>query len=57
MNIDRFKPMTVYTIYMAATPEKVWQALTSAEFSRKIFLRQCGRNRSQDRRGLHRART
>jgi uncharacterized protein YndB with AHSA1/START domain len=38
MNIDRFKPMTVYTIYMAATPEKVWQALTSAEFSRKYFF-------------------
>jgi uncharacterized protein YndB with AHSA1/START domain len=38
MNIDRFKPLTVYTIYIAATPEKVWQALTSAEFSRKYFF-------------------
>ena len=37
MNIDNFKPMTVYTIYIASTPEKVWEALTSAEFSRKYF--------------------
>jgi uncharacterized protein YndB with AHSA1/START domain len=34
MNIDHFKPATVYTIYIASTPEK---ALTSAEFSRKYF--------------------
>jgi uncharacterized protein YndB with AHSA1/START domain len=38
MNIDHFKPLTVYTIYIAATPEKVWEALTSAEFSRKYFF-------------------
>ncbi len=38
MNIDNFKPMTVYTIYIASTPEKVWQALTSAEFCRKYFF-------------------
>ena len=38
MNIDDFKPATVYTIYIASTPEKVWQALTSAEFSRKYFF-------------------
>jgi uncharacterized protein YndB with AHSA1/START domain len=38
MNIDSFKPATVYTIYIASTPEKVWQALTSAEFSRKYFF-------------------
>jgi uncharacterized protein YndB with AHSA1/START domain len=38
MNLDRFKPTTVYTIYIASTPEKVWQALTSAEFSRKYFF-------------------
>src|SRR5437762_10733440 len=37
MNIDHFKPAIVYTIYVASTPEKVWQALTSAEFSRKYF--------------------
>jgi uncharacterized protein YndB with AHSA1/START domain len=38
MNVDNFKPTTVYTIYIAATPEKVWQALTTAEFSRKYFF-------------------
>ena len=38
MNVSHFKPMTVYTIYIAATPEAVWQALTSAEFSRKYFF-------------------
>lgn len=38
MNLDRFKPTTIYTIYIASTPEKVWQALTSAEFSKKYFF-------------------
>ncbi|QDW40839.1 ATPase [Bradyrhizobium sp. KBS0727] len=38
MNIDTFKPAIVYTIYIASTPEKVWQALTTAEFSRKYFF-------------------
>jgi uncharacterized protein YndB with AHSA1/START domain len=38
MKIDHFKPTTVYTIYIASTPEKVWQALTSAEFSRQYFF-------------------
>jgi uncharacterized protein YndB with AHSA1/START domain len=38
MNIEKFKPAIVYTIYIASTPEKVWQALTSAEFSRKYFF-------------------
>jgi uncharacterized protein YndB with AHSA1/START domain len=38
MNIDNFKPATVYTIYIASTPEKVWEALTMAEFSRKYFF-------------------
>lgn len=38
MNISDFKPSTVYTIYIAATPEKVWDALTTAEFSRKYFF-------------------
>jgi uncharacterized protein YndB with AHSA1/START domain len=37
MNIDSFKPAIVYTIYIASTPAKVWQALTTAEFSRKYF--------------------
>jgi uncharacterized protein YndB with AHSA1/START domain len=34
----KFKPAIVYTIYIASTPEKVWQALTSAEFSQKYFF-------------------
>ena len=38
MNIDNFRPDIVYTIYIASTPEKVWQALTTAEFSRKYFF-------------------
>jgi len=38
MNIDDFKPTTVYAIYIASTPEKVWQALTTAEFSRRYFF-------------------
>jgi uncharacterized protein YndB with AHSA1/START domain len=38
MNTDTFKPDTVYTIYIAATPERVWQALTTAEFSRQYFF-------------------
>jgi uncharacterized protein YndB with AHSA1/START domain len=37
MNIANFKPTTVYTIYIASTPEKVWQALTTADFSRQYF--------------------
>ena len=38
MNIEKFKPAIIYTIYIVATPEKVWQALTSAEFSRQYFF-------------------
>ena len=38
MNIEKFKPAIVYTIYIASTPEKVWQALTSAEFSKQYFF-------------------
>ena len=37
MDISKFKPAIVYTIYIASTPAKVWQALTSAEFSRQYF--------------------
>jgi uncharacterized protein YndB with AHSA1/START domain len=37
MNIKNFKPAIVYTIYIASTPQKVWEALTRAEFSRKYF--------------------
>lgn len=38
MNLDQFKPLTVYTIYIASTPEKVWDALTLAE--QAVLLRQ-----------------
>jgi uncharacterized protein YndB with AHSA1/START domain len=37
IDVRDFKPAIVYTIYIAATPEKVWEALTQAEFSRKYF--------------------
>ncbi len=37
MDTSHFTPQTVYTIYIASTPEKVWQALTTAEFSRQYF--------------------
>ena len=37
MDVTKFKPAIVYTIYIASTPQKVWQALTSAEFSRQYF--------------------
>ena len=37
MDISQYKPGIVYSIYIAASPEKVWQALVSAEFSRQYF--------------------
>lgn len=37
MDTAKFNPAIVYTIYIASTPEKVWRALTSAEFSRQYF--------------------
>jgi uncharacterized protein YndB with AHSA1/START domain len=37
-DISNFKPSIVYTIYIASTPEKVWEALTTAEFSRRYFF-------------------
>jgi uncharacterized protein YndB with AHSA1/START domain len=37
VDINRFKPKTVYVIYIASTSAKVWQALTSSEFTRKYF--------------------
>jgi uncharacterized protein YndB with AHSA1/START domain len=38
MRTDQFRPSLVYTIYIASTPETVWEALTSAKFSRKYFF-------------------
>ena len=37
MNLTQFKPAIVYTIYIKATAEQVWTALTSAAFSKKYF--------------------
>ena len=37
-DIASFTPTTIYTIYIASTPEKVWEALTSAAFSRQYFF-------------------
>jgi uncharacterized protein YndB with AHSA1/START domain len=33
----KFKPKTVYVTYIASSPEKVWQALTEAEFTKAYF--------------------
>ncbi len=33
----KFKPKTVYVTYIASTPERVWQALTSSELTKKYF--------------------
>jgi len=34
----KFKPKTVYVIYIAATPDQVWRALTDPAFSRQYFF-------------------
>ena len=36
-DVAKFKPKTVYVTHIAATSEKVWQALTSAEFTKQYF--------------------
>jgi uncharacterized protein YndB with AHSA1/START domain len=38
MKTDSFTPTLVYPIYIASTPEKVWEALTTSKFSRKYFF-------------------
>jgi uncharacterized protein YndB with AHSA1/START domain len=38
MSKPNFAPKTVYVTYIASTPEKVWQALTSAEFTKQYFF-------------------
>ena len=38
MDITNYKPGIIYSIYIGANPEKVWQALTSAEFSKQYFF-------------------
>jgi len=37
VDVSQFRPKTVYVTYIAAPPEKVWQALISPEFTRKYF--------------------
>jgi uncharacterized protein YndB with AHSA1/START domain len=37
MDIIKFKPAIIYTIYVAAPLERVWEALTKGEFSRQYF--------------------
>src|SRR4051812_14465963 len=37
IDVKNFKPAIVYTIYIASTAERVWEALTSAELSRQYF--------------------
>ena len=38
MDNEKFKPTLVYAIYIASTPEKVWEALTNGEFTRQYFF-------------------
>lgn len=38
VDMAKFEPKTVYVTYIAATPQKVWQALVDPEFSRKYFF-------------------
>jgi uncharacterized protein YndB with AHSA1/START domain len=37
IDVAKFKPKTVYVTYIAAPPEKVWQALTDPAFTRQYF--------------------
>jgi uncharacterized protein YndB with AHSA1/START domain len=37
IDAGKFKPKTVYVIYIDSTPEKVWQALTDAQLSQQYF--------------------
>ncbi len=38
VDASKFKPKTVYVTYIAATPEKVWQALIDPAFSQLYFF-------------------
>ncbi len=38
MNLNSFKPNTVYVTYIASTPEKVWNALTNGEATKQYFF-------------------
>src|SRR5262245_43308667 len=36
-DLSKFKPNTIYVIYIAAPPEKVWQGLTDPDFTKQYF--------------------
>lgn len=38
IDTSKFKPKSVYRSYIAATPEKVWQALTDPAFTSQYFF-------------------
>jgi uncharacterized protein YndB with AHSA1/START domain len=38
IDASRFKPKTVYVTYIAAAPQKIWDALTQSEFTRQFFF-------------------
>jgi len=38
MSTPNFVPKTVYVAYIASTADRVWEALTSAEFTRQYFF-------------------
>ncbi len=38
MTESKFVPKTIYVTYIAATPERVWAALTGAEFTKQYFF-------------------
>jgi len=37
-DLSMFTPNTVYVTYIAATPQRVWQALTDPAFTRQYFF-------------------
>ena len=38
MNLEHFKPKTVYVTYIVTSPEKVWEALTTGDLTAKYFF-------------------
>lgn len=38
IDASKFEPKTVYVTYIAASPERVWQALTDPAFTRQYFF-------------------
>jgi uncharacterized protein YndB with AHSA1/START domain len=46
IEVGKFKPKTVCAIYIASTPEKVWQALTDPALSER-YLHGCAASNTQ----------